>query len=145
MIYLGTALLLIFSLIFFGHSVYLVEYHDEGEKGAGMFVSSIIGLLSGIALVSVLTANSFVGYAASDSQLPINGLCEVLYSDTTTTYIGKEKIEEVIYPTLIKLPDNQFRLFNLKEKIEPGFFKVSNDYNLVPLQRLIEPEIKKTE
>jgi len=136
MIILGIIILVLSLIVLFASGVCI----GEKDNDAGIFfILATIFLFLGFVIYSVGITTTYQGYASSRSELPVHGVCEVLYTSPTTP--------SSVTGVLIKLPDGQLRLFQLSERPEIGLVKVQSDYSLKPftLVSVIPPEIESTE
>lgn len=131
MFYLIIAVCLLLAIIFWCSFGYEFHYSD-GSKGGGPFIAAVIFTALGLLLFAMLIFNNVVGYSAPSHMLPINGVCKVIFVQEEIDKDPKTENIHSTFITLIKLPDDQLRIFRLDDKLELGFIKVLPDYQLIP-------------
>lgn len=118
-------------IIGIGLFMFTTQINDQIYSISSCICATIFTVFA-IILIMIQTADNCGGYSVGVYILPINSVCEIVYvgdevthpdtlGDTTTIY----------YPTLIKLPDNQLRLFDLDQKMALGLAKVMPDFTLI--------------
>lgn len=126
-----------YSLVIVCLTIGIIFWISVGYEDKKFFVPlAIIATIftaCAIILLMVQVKNDYYGYGTEEYHLPIHGVCEIVYvGDEVTTIENTIYISFTYYPTLIKLPDDQLRLFNLDQKMELGLVKVMPDYHLSP-------------